>query len=99
MNRTSQPVTPDRFDAVLFDLDGVLTATASVHAACWKQMFDAYLRRRAEARQEPFRPFHIETDYYQYVDGKQVVIGELHQHGEGCGCGDKEDDCDCGHDH
>jgi beta-phosphoglucomutase family hydrolase len=58
------------FDAVLFDLDGVLTATARIHAACWKQMFDAYLQRRAEDRGEPFRPFDIETDYGPYVDGK-----------------------------
>jgi beta-phosphoglucomutase family hydrolase len=63
-------VTPDKFDAVLFDLDGVLTATAKVHAAAWKRMFDEYLRQRAAAKGEPFRPFEIATDYKQYVDGK-----------------------------
>ncbi len=71
MNRTSQPVTPDRFDAVLFDLDGVLTATASVHAACWKQMFDEYLGRTGE----PFEPFDAEHDYKPYVDGKPRYDG------------------------
>ena len=42
-------LTRDRFDAVLFDLDGVLTATARVHAACWKKVFDALLEQRAKA--------------------------------------------------
>ena len=70
MSRNSQPVTPDRFDAVLFDLDGVLTATASVHATCWKQMFDEFLERRSERTGEPFVPFDAEHDYKPYVDGK-----------------------------
>jgi beta-phosphoglucomutase family hydrolase len=60
----------DRFDAVLFDLDGVLTATAKVHAACWRKMFDEYLRMRANKTGETFRPFDIEKDYLAYVDGK-----------------------------
>ena len=60
----------DRFDAVLFDLDGVLTATAKVHAACWKKMFDEYLLMRANKIGEAFRPFDIEKDYLAYVDGK-----------------------------
>jgi alpha,alpha-trehalase len=63
-------ITTDRYEAVLFDLDGVLTATARVHASCWKQMFDDFLRRRSEASGEPFRPFEIATDYKRYVDGK-----------------------------
>ena len=62
--------TPGRFDAVLFDLDGVLTSTARVHAACWKQMFDDFLRSRSHRTGEPFRPFDLDTDYKQYVDGK-----------------------------
>jgi beta-phosphoglucomutase family hydrolase len=65
----------DRFDAVLFDLDGVLTDTARVHAASWKQMFDAFLRRRAEREKEPFRPFEIDPDYRLYVDGKPRYDG------------------------
>jgi beta-phosphoglucomutase family hydrolase len=64
------PVTPDRFDAVLFDLDGVLTATAKIHGKCWKTMFDEFLRRRAAERKEPFYPFDINADYKRYVDGK-----------------------------
>lgn len=63
-------VTPERFDAVLFDLDGVLTDTAKVHAACWKKMFDEFLRKRAESRGEEFRSFSITEDYYLYVDGR-----------------------------
>ncbi len=58
------------FDAVLLDLDGVLTATARLHAAAWKQMFDDYLRKRSEAIGEPFLPFDIATDYKEYIDGK-----------------------------
>jgi len=68
-------VTRERFDAVLFDLDGVLTDTARIHAACWKTLFDEYLRRRADERSEPFVPFRIETDYLRHVDGKPRVEG------------------------
>lgn len=63
-------ITRDRFDAVLFDLDGVLTATARLHAACWKRMFDDYLTQQAAESGEPVRPFEIATDYRRYVDGK-----------------------------
>jgi beta-phosphoglucomutase family hydrolase len=66
----SKRVNRDRYDAVLFDLDGVITNTATLHATCWKQMFDEYLRKRAEQRREAFRPFDLETDYRFYVDGK-----------------------------
>jgi beta-phosphoglucomutase-like phosphatase (HAD superfamily) len=59
-----------RFDATLFDLDGVVTDTAWVHALCWKRVFDGFLERRAKARGEPFRPFELETDYRRHVDGK-----------------------------
>ena len=61
---------PDGIVAFLFDLDGVLTQTAKVHAAAWKKMFDAFLRARAEASGEPFVPFEIAADYGPYVDGK-----------------------------
>lgn len=60
----------DDFDAVLFDLDGVLTDTASAHAAAWKRMFDAFLRDRSERTGEPFRPFELPADYAAHVDGK-----------------------------
>jgi beta-phosphoglucomutase family hydrolase len=69
------PITPDRFDAVLFDLDGVLTSTARIHALCWKTMFDEFLSRRATETGGPFRPFDIETDYKRYVDGKPRYDG------------------------
>ena len=64
-----------QFDAVLFDLDGVLTDTARLHAACWKEMFDAYLRGRAASRGEPFQPFEIDPDYRLHVDGKPRFDG------------------------
>jgi beta-phosphoglucomutase-like phosphatase (HAD superfamily) len=72
MNRapSHQVVTREKFDAVLFDLDGVLTATAKMHAACWKKMFDNFLQKRAQEHGEPLHPFDIATDYQHYVDGK-----------------------------
>lgn len=66
----TNPVSPDRFDAVLFDLDGVLTATAKVHAACWKRLFDEFLEERAADTGEPLKSFDIVEDYKRYVDGK-----------------------------
>jgi hypothetical protein len=59
----SKRINRDQYDAVLFDLDGVVTDTASIHATCWKQMFDQYLRNRARNRGEAFRPFELATDY------------------------------------
>lgn len=56
--------------ACLFDLDGVLTQTARVHAAAWKEMFDAYLRERSSRTGDPFVPFDPLADYDEYVDGK-----------------------------
>ena len=70
-------VTRERFDAVLFDLDGVLTATAKVHASCWKKMFDAFLLGRAAEEGKPFRPFDIAEDYGKYVDGKPRFDGVM----------------------
>jgi beta-phosphoglucomutase family hydrolase len=63
-------ISKEAFDAVLFDLDGVLTATAKIHAACWKSMFDDFLKKRAAEHGEPFQPFEIATDYKLYVDGR-----------------------------
>ncbi len=56
--------------ACLFDLDGVLTPTAKVHAQAWKKVFDEYLQARAASEGEPFRPFDEVNDYDTYVDGK-----------------------------
>ena len=61
--------------ACLFDLDGVLTQTAKVHAAAWKQTFDDYLRARAGKSGEDFKPFDLVKDYEQYVDGKPRYEG------------------------
>jgi beta-phosphoglucomutase family hydrolase len=68
-------ITRDRYDAVLFDMDGVVTDTASIHAACWKTMFDEYLQKWAAQNAQPFRPFDIATDYKLYVDGKPRYFG------------------------
>ncbi|OBB36077.1 beta-phosphoglucomutase family hydrolase [Mycobacterium sp. 852002-51961_SCH5331710] len=66
---------PDGIRAALFDLDGVLTDTASVHKKAWKAMFDDFLRRRAERTGEAFTPFDMQTDYLNYVDGKKREDG------------------------
>jgi len=66
---------PDSIRGCLFDLDGVLTETAKVHAAAWKEMFDGYLRERARRSGEPFVPFDPVADYDEYVDGKPRADG------------------------
>src|SRR6476661_8519459 len=66
---------PDGSRACLFDLDGVLTDTASVHAAAWKQMFDDFLRSRSERDGTPFREFDVKADYGPYVDGRPRLDG------------------------
>jgi beta-phosphoglucomutase family hydrolase len=73
---------PDGVTACLFDMDGVVTKTAVVHAAAWKQMFDEFLRSQAEktgsSSGEPggqFAPFDGERDYDEYVDGKPRLEG------------------------
>jgi beta-phosphoglucomutase family hydrolase len=66
---------PDGITACLFDMDGVLTQTATVHNAAWTETFDAFLRRRAEATGEPFRPFDPHEDYTRFVDGRQRADG------------------------
>jgi beta-phosphoglucomutase family hydrolase len=63
---------PGAVRACLFDLDGVLTPTALVHAAAWKETFDAFLRRREG---EHFRPFDATADYEAYVDGRPRADG------------------------
>ncbi len=66
---------PEGVTACLFDLDGVLTQTAKVHAAAWKQMFDDYLRGRAEKTGDQFVPFDPVREYDEYVDGKPRYDG------------------------
>ena len=67
-------ISVEEFDLVIFDLDGVVTSTAKVHAAAWKQMFDDYLKKRIRSA-ENFQPFDIERDYRRYVDGKPRYAG------------------------
>ena len=66
---------PASVKVCLFDLDGVLTQTAKVHAAAWKEMFDDFLRRWSQERGEPFVPFDKVSDYDDYVDGKPRADG------------------------
>ncbi|MBA3865474.1 MAG: beta-phosphoglucomutase family hydrolase [Solirubrobacterales bacterium] len=66
---------PAGVNALLFDLDGVLTKTASVHAKAWKEMFDAYLQERAARSGEPYVEFDSGADYNRYVDGKPRYDG------------------------
>jgi len=62
-------------EGVIFDLDGVVTDTASAHAQSWKTLFDDYLRRRQERYGESFKPFEGGRDYLAYVDGKPRYEG------------------------
>jgi trehalose 6-phosphate phosphatase len=63
------------FDAFIFDMDGVVTDTARVHAAAWKQMFDEFLKKRSEDGNVEFQPFDATDDYFRYVDGKPRYDG------------------------
>jgi beta-phosphoglucomutase family hydrolase len=75
MSRSERPNGPvERVAAVIFDTDGVVTRTATVHAAAWKRLFDEYLRHRSQSTGEPFTPFSDE-DYVQYVDGRARYDG------------------------
>lgn len=71
---TETTIDPDRYDAVLFDLDGVVTETAAVHRAAWKELFDRYLRDRPDDPAEDHRPF-TDDDYVRHVDGKPRLDG------------------------
>jgi beta-phosphoglucomutase family hydrolase len=62
---------PPGIRACLFDLDGVLTRTAVVHAAAWKQVFDPFLHEQAARSGATFVPFDVDSDYRAYVDGKR----------------------------
>jgi alpha,alpha-trehalase len=62
-------------EAVIFDLDGVVTRTAELHAQAWKQLFDEYLEARARRHGEPFRPFDPASDYRRFVDGRPRYEG------------------------
>ncbi len=64
-----------RFDGAIFDLDGVLTDTARVHAVAWKATFDTFLESWAQRHSLSFKPFDIEADYFAYVDGRPRYDG------------------------
>jgi beta-phosphoglucomutase family hydrolase len=88
---------PEEISACLFDLDGVLTDTASVHRKAWKKMFDAYLEERARSTGEKFVPFDADDDYENYVDGKKREDGVrsfLESRGITLPEGDPDDDAD-----
>lgn len=70
MRQTHVTIDPERYDAVIFDMDGVITDTAGVHAHAWKRLFDDFLREHSDETGVPFEPFDIEHDYLPYVDGK-----------------------------
>ncbi len=86
------------FDAAIFDLDGVVTRTARVHAAAWKRLFDDYLRNRAAQTGTPFHPFDSVNDYRDHVDGKPRsagVSGFFTSRGITIPYGDPSDPADC----
>ena len=64
-----------QFDAVIFDLDGVITQTASVHCKAWKLMFDEYLKNHYKKKDKPYIPFNKVDDYLKYIDGKPRYDG------------------------
>jgi beta-phosphoglucomutase family hydrolase len=68
-------LSPQDYDAVLFDLDGVLTRTARIHAAAWKQLFDEFLEQRSVQTGAAFAPFDLDADYRRHVDGKPRYEG------------------------
>lgn len=65
------------FDAMLFDMDGVITQSARLHSMLWKQVFDDFLQVFSERNNVPFRPFDAERDYHDFVDGKPRYDGVL----------------------
>lgn len=71
----STSIDRERLDAVLLDLDGVVTETAKIHAQAWKSMFDEYLRGRAARLDGRYEPFDLVQDYKRYVDGKPRYDG------------------------
>ena len=93
----SHILTMSDIDAALFDLDGVVTDTTTLHIAAWKELFDGYLKARAAREHAPFRPFDTEADYRRYVDGKprsDGVKGFLESRGLSLPYGDSSDEPD-----
>jgi len=72
---TTVTIRTSEYDAIVFDLDGVVTDTAGLHAASWKQLFDGILKKHAEIAGGEFVPFDKNHDYLKYVDGKPRYTG------------------------
>ena len=75
MNQTGYEILKENCDGGIFDLDGVITQTAKVHAKAWKALFDGYLKERAARENENFIPFDMDKDYRTFVDGKPRYDG------------------------
>lgn len=75
MKRTTFIICKKNFEAVIFDLDGVVTKTARIHAAVWKKLFDEYFKEREARAAGKFQSFDIGTDYPRYLDGKPRYEG------------------------
>ena len=73
MATIKQIINPEFYDAILFDLDGVVTKTADTHAKAWKKLFDEYLEKKSNSGD--YEPFDIKKDYIRYVDGKPRYKG------------------------
>jgi len=73
MSDKKHQISTKKYDAVIFDLDGVVTRTAGIHAAAWKELFDEYLKKHGQ--DETFEPFDSDADYLTYVDGKPRYDG------------------------
>jgi alpha,alpha-trehalase len=71
----THPLEVRGFESAIFDLDGVITQTSSVHASAWKQLFDDFLKAHAQTEGIPFEPFTLDGDYAQYVSGKPRYEG------------------------
>lgn len=75
MNGEKKMIRTSEFDAIVFDLDGVITDTASVHASAWKKLFDEFLKQYSQEKGVGFVPFDKESDYLDHVDGKPRYKG------------------------
>ena len=75
MKREDRGALFEHIDAVVFDMDGVVTSSAHAHAASWKRMFDEYLKKRSRRSREKHEPFDIRRDYLRYIDGKPRYEG------------------------
>jgi len=87
-------ISRNEVDAIIFDMDGVVTKTASVHAAAWKRLFDDYLEERAAREGSAVRPFDADADYRHYVDGKpryDGVVSFLESRGISLAYGEPDD--------